>query len=226
MKENGLIKNDLIMARYKNGINGPVRGKVGNVVASNWRGVDYLKSLGGPAVKRRSEAQLLQQEIFALVTCWLRPVRELIWLGYQSFKANKTPMNAAISHVIKEAVLIVDGQPKIDFSKVIISRGELLISWVVEVVALTDQIIDIKWENPAGSSLCKPGDKANFLLYSPDRSEFAVYQNQAQRSDQEVRLNLSPGFSGNVVHIYMFYVNEEGDAVGTSQYLGELTVFI
>jgi len=210
------------MARYSNGINGPVRGKVGAVIASSWRGVDYLKSLNRPAVKKRSEAQLLQQDIFAVVTRWLRPLGQLIWLGYQSFRGSKTPMNAAISQVIKDAVLIVDGRPKIDFSKVIISRGELLISWVLDIVLLINQIIHIKWDNAAESSFCKPNDKANFLLYSPDRSEFALYQDQVQRGDKEVQLSLPPDFSESVVHVYMFYANEAGDAVSTSQYLGEI----
>lgn len=206
------------MARYKNGINGPVSGKVGSVIASRWRGIDYLKSLNDIGSKSCTAAQLLQQQKFALVSRWLKPLKPLILLGYQSFKAGKTPMNAAISQVMREAVVVVDGKPEIDFSKVVLSRGELLISLVLGMV-LTGDVLRIRWENAAGSSFCKPGDRAVFVFYSVGCAGFAVFEGQALRSDREVQLSLPPDFTAGMWYGYMFYVNEEGDMVSTSQYI-------
>jgi len=208
------------MARYKNGINGPVSGKVGSVIASSWRGVDYVKSVNDVWSKPRTEAQLLQQEILGLVNSWLKPVRDLIWIGFQVFKGTKTPMNAAVSLIMKGAVLIVEGRPEIDFPKVILSRGELQISLVSEIVALADGVLLVKWDNAFPSVFNADGDRATFVVYNPSKKEFVTFPDAAVRADREVRLQLPAGFAGDEVHTYLFYVNEAGDGVSTSQYLG------
>ncbi|HKG08326.1 MAG TPA: DUF6266 family protein [Pedobacter sp.] len=213
------------MARYKNGINGPVSGKIGNVIASSWRGVDYFKSVNeSKRTGERSEAQILQQCIFGLVSRWLRPIKDLIWLGYQVFRGTKTPMNAAISAVMKDAIVVENGKPAINFSQVIISRGELIVSLILKVLALIDELLHIQWHNALESPFCRPDDRANFLFYSERRAEFIIFENGAMRSDKEAKLSLPEGFSGDTLHGYMFYVNAAGDAVSTSQYMGNIVV--
>lgn len=49
------------MARFLKGINGAYSGKVGSVIGSNWRGVDYVRSLSRISKKKISDAQLEQR---------------------------------------------------------------------------------------------------------------------------------------------------------------------
>jgi hypothetical protein len=212
------------MARYKKGINGPVSGKAGSVIGSSWRGIDYLKGKHRKPIKPATEGQLRQRKVLALVNNWLKPLKELIWIGFQVFKGVKTPMNGAVSLIMKEAVVMNGNEPAIDFSRVVLSRGELLISWILEVLALPDLILQVKWKDAAGSAFNRGEDRAVFIVYNPLKKEFVTFQDAAVRADKEAQLRLPVNFAGDEVHCYMFYVNEMGDGVSTSQYLGEVRV--
>ncbi|WP_276089711.1 DUF6266 family protein [Pedobacter sp. JY14-1] len=213
------------MARYKNGINGPVSGKVGNVVASSWRGVTYFRAKAR-AVRVSSEAQELQRLKFKLVRKWLQPLFAVINVGYRFFTESKTPMNGCVGYHLKEAVREVDGHFVIDFAKAIFSRGELLISLVRAVIRLPESLLQILWDDVQENVFCLRTDRLTVVVYCPECNEFAVFEGVAQRGDGQVKLTLPAGFSrtsDEPVHVWMQYLSEMGDAVSTTQYLGKLT---
>jgi hypothetical protein len=213
------------MARYKNGINGAFSGKVGTVVGSSWRGIDLMRSLPEPSKKAPTEKQLNQRFVFAMVNSWLKPLRALIWIGYQIFTGNKTPMNGCVSYHMKHAV---DGDSPIEyvinFAKVILSRGELLVPFIKEVLGLIDAVLHIKWENAGASIFNNDDDRATFVVYNPTKKTFVTFEQVAQRTDKEVMLQLPPGYTNDTVHCWQHFVNAEGNAVSTSIYVGEIVV--
>ncbi|WP_316793334.1 DUF6266 family protein [Pedobacter frigoris] len=208
------------MARYKNGINGPLSGKVGHVVAVNWRGIDYLRSLPEQSEKAPSQAQLYHWKAFGMVSAWLKPLKALIWIGFQIYKAGKTPMNEAISFIFKNALIGEGAEKQIDFSKAIFSRGELFISMIKEILSLIDAILHIKWENAAESVFNQHTDLVTFIWYCPQNEKFVTFKDAAQRGDQEAILQLPAGFEGQELHGYMQCVNDAGNLVSTTLYLG------
>ena len=212
------------MARYKKGIQGPFSGKIGSVVGSSWRGVEYMRSHGKPNSQPATEKQLHQRYVFAMVTGWLRPLRELIWIGFQVFKGTKTPMNGLVSFILKEAVTGFGKDSRIVFSKVVFSRGELFISLFKEVLWLSGCILNIKWENGPDSAFNKDNDKATFIVYNPVKGAFVTFKNITARSANEVSLKLPKHFKNHTIHCWMHYVSAEGDAVSTGVYVGEISV--
>ncbi|RZJ64937.1 MAG: hypothetical protein EOO45_17520 [Flavobacterium sp.] len=211
------------MGRLKNGINGHFTGKVGTVVGVSSKGVDFIKSKQRKTTKKPSKAQLNQRDRLSLFSSWLRAIKEIITIGFQN-SANAKKVNAAISYNMKNALIVVDGQNKIDFSKAIFSKGSLIISIIVEVVSLIDALLKIKWTNAATSSLNKDNDVATIILYNPAKDSFLTFENVAQRGDLEVALSLPATFKDDKVHCYMQYVNEAGDEVSTTVYAGEIVV--
>jgi hypothetical protein len=220
----GAKKTGKIMARYKNGINGPFSGKVGTVVGASWRGIDYVRGVADTSKIKWSERQINQRVLFALVVNWLKPLWSVINLGYQVFQKRKTPLNAAIGYHMKNAVKGEAPNFEIEFSKAIFSIGELLTSLVTGLVALGDAILRINWDNIAESVYNSGSDRAIFVVYNPDKQQFVSFVCSALRADRQVLLQLPNGFAGDGVHCYMFYANEKGDKVSTSQYLGEVVV--
>nr|WP_199075979.1 DUF6266 family protein [Pedobacter sp. ASV19] len=210
------------MARYKNGINGPVSGKVGMVIGSSCRGIQYLKSVADVSAVPATEAQLNQRLKLALVSGWLRPLLSWINVGYQMFRVEKTPMNAAVSYHMKETLLGEGPDYRIDFAKAIFSRGDLLISWVKKAVLLMNGTVHVVWENGPLSVFCKENDRANFILYNAARGKFVTFREVALRAAKEVLLDLPPGFASDILHGWLHFVNEAGDQVSTSVYIGEL----
>ena len=52
------------MARISKGILGGLSGKIGNVVGSSWRNIDYVRAKGKYSQKEPSEKQLSVQQRF------------------------------------------------------------------------------------------------------------------------------------------------------------------
>src|SRR5690606_18528904 len=76
------ILNEIIMARFLKGIHGAYSGKVGNVIGSNWRNVDYVRSVAKPSNKPATEKQLAQRARFGLAVSFLSPIKDVLNLGY------------------------------------------------------------------------------------------------------------------------------------------------
>lgn len=213
------------MARYKNGINGPVSGKIGNAVAASWRGIDYLRSLPDTGNKAFSEKQKNQHFLMGLVSSWLKPLKHIIEIGYQAFVSGKTPMNGCVSYHMKNAV---NGNSSleyvIDFAKVILSRGELLIALVKEIIALADAILHIKWDNASTSIFNNDDDKATIVVYNPGKKAFVSFEAVAQRADKEVMLQLPAAYTGDTVYCWQHFVAAQGNAVSTTVYLGQVVI--
>ena len=218
-----VIKNSEIMAKYKNGPMGSFSGKIGNVVGSSWRSVDYMRSLPEQTSKV-SPAQLNQRLLMGMVSSWLKPLRDLIWIGYQSFNGTQTPMNGATSFILKEAITGTAPDYQINFERVIFSRGELLVSLIKEVSFLPNGLLQIKWENGPASMFCKDTDQATFIIYNVVKNKFVTYQQSATRAEKEVKLVLPESFANDTIHCWMQYVNTEGNAVSTSVYVGKILI--
>lgn len=212
------------MAKFKNGIQGPFSGKIGNVVGASSRGVHYMRAVGKGNKKAPSAAQLQNRRIFAMVMNWLKPILEFINIGFQMEMDGKTPINRAVGLQLKEAVISDEQGLRINFAKVILSKGILLVSWIREILIFTDAILSIKWENPADSVYSNGDDQANFIIYNLEKEKFVVFEQVAKREDKKAELQLPVDFSGDAIHCWMGYVSADGKMVSTSVYLGEIDV--
>lgn len=213
------------MAIYKNGINGAFSGKIGNTIGSSWRGIEYMKSLHHTGSKAFSEKQKNQHFLLGMISSWLKPLKHIIEIGYQVFSSGKTPMNGCVSYHMKNAV--TGNSPieyLINFSKVIFSRGELLIPLIKEVLGLIDAVLHIKWENASASIFNNDDDKATIIVYNQEKKTFVSFEDVAQRGDKGVRLQLPSDYTGETVHCWQHFVNAQGNAVSTTVYLGALVV--
>lgn len=212
------------MAKYKNGIQGPFSGKIGNVVGASSRGVHYMRAAGKNSKKAPSAAQLQNRKIFAMVMNWLKPILKFINIGFQMDMDGKTPINRAVGLQLKEAVISDEQGLRINFARAVLSKGILLVSWIREILLLTDLILSIKWENAPDSVYSNGDDQANFIIYNPVKEKFVVFEQAAKREDNQAELQLPADFLGDAVHCWMGYVSTDGKMVSTSVYAGSVMV--
>ena len=116
------------MATYSKGANGAFSGKVGSVIGSSWRSVDYLRGLPKKSSKASTEPQLAQRTRFALAARYLSPIKDILNIGFKDKQLNKiTGYNAAVKIFLNQAVTGDYPDFVIDFSKVVLSKeGQLL----------------------------------------------------------------------------------------------------
>jgi len=209
------------MARFKNGIQGLFTGKIGNLIGVELNGQQFGRSLPRPSKKPPTYGQLNQRAKFGVAMNWLRPLRPFINIGYQSGQDNATPLNRALSYHLTEAILGTGPDDyQMDYAKVILSRGLLVTSWILEVIPRQNDILYIRWDNPPESRYCDPEDRINLVFYNVQKEQYLTFENAAERSAKEVSLQMDKSFAGDTVHGWMHFVNKAGTQVSTSIYLG------
>jgi hypothetical protein len=92
------------MATYENGVNGNFKGKVGSVIGSKWKSLNYIKGISNKKkIATPTEAQINQREKISLVGKFLRILNPVISLGFNQ-KENATSYNEATAYVFKNAL--------------------------------------------------------------------------------------------------------------------------
>ncbi|MDR6782662.1 hypothetical protein ABIE26_000850 [Pedobacter africanus] len=213
------------MGKYKKGILGNFRGKVGSVVGSSWQGVHYLKSIPDFGDYTPTAAQLNVRFKLAMVTTFLKRLKPLINVGYQQFNKGITPMNVATSYHLKNAVTgTSSANYAIDYTKVMFSDGELSAGANPGVAVTTAAKLDFSWDNDALPTTTGGTDRATVLAYNVDKGKFTMLPSAAARSAEAYVLQLPPDWGTDQVHAWISFVSVDGKEVSNSSYIGEFTV--
>ena len=113
------------MGTIKKGILGAFSGKVGNVVGASWKGIAYMRSLPAHVKNPRTLAQRTQRSKFSLALEVIQPLLPVIKQGWKLHANKQSAFNAAMSYTIFNAILGEYPDYSVDYSKLIISRGNL-----------------------------------------------------------------------------------------------------
>src|SRR6476660_2204228 len=105
------------MGKYKKGILGAFSGKIGTVIGSTWNGIDYMRSLPKPSTKAPTDLQLIHRAKFGMITGFLKPISNLVNLGYKSQAFGMTGYNVATADLISEAITGAYPDLLIDYTK-------------------------------------------------------------------------------------------------------------
>lgn len=212
------------MAKYTRGLSGPFLGKVGAIVGSRWRGIHYFRSLPKPSNKGPSQAQLSHRAKFSMVIKFLRPITEVLNLGYSDYKQGKlTGYNLAVRSVFADAVIGEYPNFSIDFPNFEISKGTLtpLVGMVLEEIE--PRVFRYSWQFTSNGYSSFADDIVILLVYNETAKMFLIYD-EALRGDASFELQIPGIYSGNVIHSWAFALKRNRKVTSTSQYLGKFKV--
>jgi hypothetical protein len=212
------------MGTYRKGILGSFSGKVGTVVGSSWNGIDYMRSLPRPSGKAPTNAQLIQRVKLALATGFLRPISSLVNIGFKSLAVKQTGFNVATSQIISEAITGTYPDFLIDYSKVLISKGNLTGPWNAVASSPAPSVLNIIWTDNTGSGTAKDTDKAVLLVYNPVQSQYVFTLDGADRLESADSLALPADFSGDTVEVWIAFISADKKTISTSIYAGNVVV--
>ena len=201
------------MGKYNQGILGPFSGKVGSVVGSRWRDVNYMKSL--PAgnnsntedqQKQRSRFKATVSLASALMSSLVQPVWNLAasskMTGYNLF--------------VKTNIAAFDENGDLTYADFTASVGNLPLPSNLTIAdnSQTSSAVDLTWEDESASGLGSATDILRLLVMKEDRT--FVLNTGILRSAEaaEVDLPVDPGD----VHLYAFFATEDADDFSTDQY--------
>jgi len=210
------------MAKFEQGILGPVSGKVGTVVGSSWRGIKYLRAKGTRANRAASIKQLQQQKRFALTMEFLRPITALLNNVFGKTTGKITGVNSATSFIIQNAITGNYPDYALDYSKVQLSRGGLP-GAQKPVAAAVSGAVHFTWENNSGNGTALANDVPVLVVYCPDKKQAQYITTGSLRSTGMMDVDATP-FRGLDVHTFISFMSGDSKQVSDSQYTGKLTI--
>ena len=211
------------MGRIKKGILGGFSGKVGTVVGANWKSISYMRSLPQKVRNPRTEAQRKQRGKFALVMALLKPLIAVLRIGWKNVAKNQSPTNSAMAYTLANAVIGTFPDFKIDYTKVLISRGGLLPAFN-GAVDFSAGKLNLTWDNNSGISTAKATDKALIVVLNSEKDETVSLMEGVNRAKGSHAVTVPNGWEFNKVNVYLGFVSDDGKEVANSVHLGEVTI--
>jgi len=210
------------MARITKGILGPVSGTVGTVVGSSWKDIYYLKSQ--PSTKKRTPTvdQLDHQLRFSVVLNFIQTMVGLVQITFKKYAVKMSEYNAAFSYNYHNAVMGSAPDYMIDFTKALVSRGELP-NATAPSATVTGNSIYFTWTDNSGTGAAAATDKAVLVVFCPNLNVTQYSTNNATRSSGAGAIDVT-NFNGEVVETWIAFLSEDGKEASNSMYTGELTV--
>lgn len=211
------------MGTYNKGILGAFSGKVGPIVGATWRGKDVMRSLPKRSNRVASAAQLLQRQKFSMVNDFLGGLQPVVKRYYGSNSGIKTRRNQAMSYLMREALIFTDPDFEWDYSKVLISRGDLtgMEDATLDVAA---GAISVLWTNNSNQGEAAADDVLVLVVYDPVTKTVVYSLAAGERADEAASLAMPSYLDGAEVQVWATFVAADEKLVATSLYLGSITV--
>ncbi|SFH35512.1 DUF6266 family protein [Pedobacter insulae] len=211
------------MRTFKHGILGKCSGKIGNLIAYNYRGTQVFRSVAKKSTKPVTTAQQEQRMRFGLIAHFLAPLKSIVNKGYGNSKATKSQLGQCIAYHTKHAVKGIFPDLEIDYGKVVLTTGRLLGVSYAEVFSDNAGCLNFSWidhraETDGGT------DNVILMVYSPARDRHEFLRTSYNRTTGFAMLHVPLGFSGDKVHCWMAFISENGKEFSASSYLGAVAI--
>jgi hypothetical protein len=206
------------------GITGPFSGKVGAVVGYVSRGKAIMRGL--PDVKKSRKPSLPQRQQrtkFSLMNKFLGPIIPFLNETKKTVDIDLTGYNKAFSYNVKNAITGTYPDLIIDYSMVLLSRGDLPNVKLPQAESQLSGQITLEWTDNSRTGLSGPDDKAFLAVYCPEINQWKCELNLTERSASSYIFNVA-SCTGRTVHIYLGFISSDGTEVSDSLYVGRLQV--
>lgn len=208
------------MGLYVKGAFGAFSGKVGNLIGSNWRSIDYLRSRPRPSRKPGTEKQIAQRNKFAMAVDFLSPLTDLLNVGFNDkAKSNMTGFNRATFLLLN----MIEGENPnftIPYDRVIFSKGKLA---TVNATINTDiDSLSIRWPLSGRRANSQGDDVVNLILYNMNTNDFFVIQDTT-RAEGSIEITNAELGSGEF-HAWSFASATETGQRSNTLYLGAFEI--
>lgn len=211
------------MGKYERGILGSFKGRVGTVVGSTWKGLEIMKIKRRKSTGEPTQKQVEQQARFRFMIKFISPLSKLFDISFNPAGLPMTGPNNAFSYNYQSALQGTYPGYSLDYSKVLISKGELHTVPNPAAAAGSGGLVNFSWSDNSGVAQANASDKAILVVHCPELNRSVYTTNGALRTAGADSLNVSI-FTGKTVETWLGFVSEDGTAVASSVYTGQLLV--
>jgi hypothetical protein len=214
----------IFMGEIRLGMIGPVSGKVGPVVGVIRNGKNHLRAKPGKRSGQPSDKQMDQQVRFSVVAEFLRPIRNLLTLGYTNLTKGVSARQQAQAYTLETAVTGTYPDYEVDPSQVYIAAGVLDNVDNPQAGAIPGGTINFSWmDNSSYDIGAEATDRALLVAYNVEAGRCMFTSGTALRSAGAATL-VAPHFAGQTVHTWIAFISESGKQSSDSIYTGMITL--
>ena len=211
------------MARYERGVLGSFNGKVGTVVGAKWKGIEYMKIKPGKSTKPPTQLQIEQRAKFTLLIRFVSTMGKLLEQTFKGSAIKMTGVNSAFRYIYDNAIVGTYPSFALNFSKVLISKGNLINVGNPTAVASGGGLIKFNWADNSGVALSNANDKSILVVYCEELKRTLYVTSAGGRSAQTASIDASM-FVGKTVETWLGFIAADDSDVASSIYTGELVV--
>lgn len=209
------------MGILRGGITGFVTGRVGDMVFYVLNGKQVVRTMGKSA-KAPTEKQLTARMQMTVASGFLKHIVEYLNVGFgPDVVGLENAFNAAVRYNRKDALSGVYPDVVLDYSKVLVSKGDLPAADGVVVELLNDGL-HFAWSNPAELPYPRGNDQVMLLAYLPSSGSAIYLLEAASREEGTALLPVPSDVLGTQMEVYLSFVSADRKSVSNSVYLGRL----
>ena len=208
------------MGTIKQGVLGGFSGKVGTVIGASWKGTAYMRGQATHTKNPRTPKQIEQRTKMEFARNFLQQAAEFINIGLKDVAKHQSPLNYAVSQMVRNAILgdYPDYAP--DYTKLVWSHG-LLTPPVVETVYANYNGIDFLWQDNSGSGNAKADDISMVVVCNEEKQELKYFMNGYTRSETTTHCEFPNEWVEDHIHVYVTMRSADGKLISNSHYCGE-----
>ncbi len=191
-----------------------------------WKGKAVIRSRPPRKRSGSSPLQKQQQEKFVLMHKFLKPLLSILNVTYNNLAIQMTGFNKAFSYNVKNAITGDYPDLKIDYSMVLLGRGDLPnVMMPVSVISKEGKLV-FNWTDNSRKGKAKAFDKVFVAVYCEENGKWEYGLNLATRSAGTCSIDIKDfaddikDFTEKEVHSYIGFISEDGKDVTNSLYLG------
>ncbi|MBG6233518.1 hypothetical protein IWX76_000073 [Pedobacter sp. CAN_A7] len=209
------------MAILKQGLFGPVTGKIGNLVTATWKGINYVRQAPHKSNKPPTAAQLAIREKFKFVHKLNKPLNPFFKAGFNELAIHKSELNVAFARTSDRVVSGTYPDLQVDLSELTISAGRLSQLDEVEITQTVSQVLAISWSVEYWKSNCAYDDQVMVAILCPEIELADGFIGATERSDLHCTINFSSKFIGKEIAVYIGLYSLNRRMASHSQFLGK-----
>lgn len=205
------------MGIIKQGILGGFSGKVGPVIGSSWKGIDYMKGVPTSVANPRTAPQVAQRTKFTNVVDFskvilasvIKPLRDRFAVqmsGFNSFVQDNISLFTLPMPAPAEDLIIASG--KMEATEFTFEDGIIPASGA-----------KIHWVDDSGSGYKLATDKAYMVAVNQNQEIVAFSAAAAVRSDLVASVDFGAvNVAGDTLNVYLVFLREDGTVVSNTAF--------
>lgn len=208
------------MAKMKNGILDGLNGKIGPVVAYQWKGRYCLRGRVINFKNPRTPKQQANRQVFGVASKLASAMMPAVSIGFRGpATAEQTTERGCFMHVNKQCFSLVNDGVHIDYPAIRVAQGLLPAVRFSEPLASEGCAVSVAFQSESG------GEGVDYVLlfaYSPTAGT-GILSLPAGRYQRTVTIDLPRFWTGHEVHLYGFTWDRDLSA-SDSAYIGTITI--